>query len=193
MTVLNDKDSDKTFNDIILSYRSVLFKAISKIAPRAEVEDIVQDAYVKMFQVNCDNKPISYPKALLYKIAKNLAHDFNKKAEVRLADSAIEESDYGFSDNDQTFQQVLTDNEFNQFCESVRCLPVQCRKVFVMRKVYGFSQKEIAQELNLSKFTVENHIANGMRKCNDFLGKKFNEKQRRNISNNTDITSGSKL
>mgnify|MGYP000264600862 CR=1 FL=1 len=107
---------------------------------------------------------------------------FNKKSEVRLSESAIDESDYGFSDNDDTYQQVLTNDEFCHFCEAVRHLPVQCRKVFVMRKVYGFTQKEIAKELNLSQYTVENHTANGMRKCNDFLTKKLNVKQQQAMS-----------
>ncbi|MDO7085582.1 sigma-70 family RNA polymerase sigma factor [Pseudocolwellia sp. AS88] len=177
----SSRNTENSLNETLFSYRKVLLKLVGKIAPSAEVEDIVQDAYVKIFQITSNKKPISYPKAFIYKIAKNLAHDYNKKSEVRLSDGAINESDYGFS-NDDTFQQVLTNDEFCQFCEAVKNLPVQCRKVFVMRKIYGFTQKEIAKELNLSQFTVENHTANGMRKCNDFLNKKFNEKQRKAIS-----------
>jgi len=176
------KSIDSSLIETLLSYRNALLKVVSKIAPAAEVEDIVQDAYVKMFQITSNNKPISFPKAFIYKVAKNLAHDFNKKSEVRLSEGAVDESDYGFSDNDDTYQQVLTNDEFCQFCEAVRHLPVQCRKVFVMRKIYGFTQKEIAKELNLSRYTVENHTANGMRKCNDFLDKKLNDKQRKAIS-----------
>lgn len=186
------KNIEKSLNGVILSYRDTLLKLVSRIAPSTEVEDIVQDAYVKMFQITSDNKPISYPKAFIYKIAKNLAHDFNKKSEVRLSDSPVDESDYGCSGNDETYQQVLTNDEFYHFCESVRHLPLQCRKVFVMRKIYGFTQKEIAKELNLSQYTVENHTANGMRKCNDFLEKKLNDKQRRVISSEAGLKARSK-
>lgn len=180
--VFTDKEQDKenirsSFYETVLSYRKALLKVVSSIAPSAEVEDIVQDAYVKILQINCDKKTISHPKTLIYKIAKNLALDFNKKSEVRLTDGAVDEQDYGVSEHDGTYQQVLTDDEFNNFCESVRHLPLQCRKVFVMRKIYGFTQKEIAKELNLSQYTVENHTANGMRKCSDFLARKLNDKQ----------------
>lgn len=184
---------EKTLNETLLSYRKVLLKLVSKIAPSAEVEDIVQDAYVKIFQITSDNKPISSPRAFIYTIAKNLAHDFNKKSEVRLSDGAIDESDYGISNTDDTFQQVLTNDEFSSFCEAVRHLPLQCRKVFVMRKIYGFTQKEIAKELNLSQYTVENHTANGMRKCHDFLDKKLNENQRKEISISSKFKARSKL
>jgi RNA polymerase sigma-70 factor (ECF subfamily) len=186
------KNIDRSLIEKLLSYRNSLLKVVGKIAPSAEVEDIVQDAYVKMFQITSDNKPINFPKAFIYKIAKNLAHDYNKKSEVRLSEGAIAESDYGVSDNDDTFQQVLTNDEFCQFCEAVRHLPVQCRKVFVMRKIYGFTQKEIAKELNLSQYTVENHTANGMRKCNDFLDKKLNEKQRKQINIASEFNARSK-
>jgi len=186
------KGTEHSFYDTVLSYRNALLKVVGSIAPSAEVEDIVQDAYVKIFQINSNDKPINYPKTLLYKIAKNLAHDFNKKSEVRLTDGAIDEQDYGFSEHDGTYQQVLTDDEFNNFCESVRHLPLQCRKVFVMRKIYGFSQKEIAKELNLSQYTVENHTANGMRKCSDFLERKLNDKQRKIMYGATELKSWGK-
>lgn len=186
------KNIRTSFYESVLSYRNALLDIVGKIAPSTEVEDIVQDAYVKIFQINSSNKTINYPKTLLYTIAKNLAHDFNKKAEVRLADGAVNEQDYGASEHDGTFQQVLTDDEFKNFCESVRHLPTQCRKVFVMRKIYGFSQKEIAKELNLSPYTVENHTANGMRKCNDYLQKKLSNKQRKVLHGTTGLKSWSK-
>ncbi|OUS24574.1 hypothetical protein A9Q98_13535 [Thalassotalea sp. 42_200_T64] len=56
-----------------------------------------------------------------------------------------------------------------------------------MRKIYGFSQKEIAKELNLSQYTVENHTANGMRKCSDHLERKLNDKQRKVMTGATGL------
>jgi len=186
------KNTKVPFYDDVLSYRKALLKIVGKIAPSTEVEDIVQDAYVKILQINNNNKPISYPKTLLYQIAKNLALDYNKKSEVRLADSAVNEQDYGVSEHGGTFQQILTDYEFSNFCEAVRHLPLQCRKVFVMRKVYGFTQKEIARELNLSQYTVENHTAIGMRKCSDYLERQLNKKQRKIMHDATGLKSWSK-
>ena len=42
--------------------------------------------------------------------------------------------------------------------ETVRMLPPKRRKVFIMSRMQGFSNDEIAQELGISKRTVENHI-----------------------------------
>ena len=159
--------SKNLFINTIISYRQSLLNLVGKIAPPDEVEDIVQDAYVKICQVK-NNNSLEYPKAFLYKIAVNLAKDFNKKSEVRLADSAEDESDYGVETSDKVFHEIQIEEEFGHLCEAVKRLPVQCRKVFVLRKIYGFSHKEIASELKLSPHTVESHIANAMRKCEDY-------------------------
>jgi RNA polymerase sigma-70 factor (ECF subfamily) len=104
-----------------------------------------------------------------------LALDHVKRAESRLALSV---EDVGGSDNlsvdprrDQTFDQVASNEEFSQFCEAVRKLPVQCRRAFVLKKVYGFSQREIATEMNLSESTVEKHIAEGIKRCTYYFMK----------------------
>jgi RNA polymerase sigma-70 factor (ECF subfamily) len=55
-----------------------------------------------------------------------------------------------------------TDEEFLMFCRAVRELPVQCRRVFVLRKVYGLSQQEVARHLGISEATVEKHVAKGV-------------------------------
>ena len=64
---------------------------------------------------------------------------------------------------------MATGEEFDQFCEAVRLLPVQARRVFVLKKVYGYSQREIAAELDLAESTVEKHVALAMRRCAEYM------------------------
>ena len=63
-----------------------------------------------------------------------------------------------------TFRAVVSDDEFAKFCEAVRFLPEQCRRAFVLRKVYGFSQREIAEVMSIAESTVEKHIALGVKR-----------------------------
>ncbi len=137
---------------------------ISKIAPPAEVEDIVQEAYVKLCQLeHTEQETMQRKNALLYVIAKNLALDHNKRAEVRLADGVNDESEYITEENDSTYNYAATHERFGHFCEVIRSMPKQCQKVFVLKKVYGFSQQEIAQELGINIKTVDSHVVNGMK------------------------------
>jgi len=39
----------------------------------------------------------------------------------------------------------------------------------VLKKVYGYSQKEIAIKLDISENTVEKHIATGIKRCTQFM------------------------
>ncbi len=154
--------------DTYLSCRSYLARAVSRIVPPHEIEDIVQETYVRV----CQFKPksdIRTPRALMVKIARNLALDHIKRAEWRLTSRIEEDSEMEVGEAsrlaDETFNRVTSDEEFAQFCEAVRQLPLQCRRVFVLKKVYGYSQREIARELEISESTVEKHIAKGMKLC----------------------------
>ena len=141
-------------------------RMVSRIVPPKEIEDIVQETYVRICQMD-KREPVEQPKSFLMRTARNLAYDYLKKAETRLADGVETESDFDVEDlvNDEVFESIASREEFAHFCEAVRQLPVQCRRVFVFKKVYGYSQKEIAKEMNLSESTVEKHIAVGFKRC----------------------------
>ena len=152
--------------------RARLARAVTGIVPPMEIEDIVQETYVRACQAE-NRQEIRAPRSFLYKTARNLALDHMKKAETRLTVSGSDSQEIGFWEGqrlaDETLERVSADEEFSQFCDAVRHLPTQCRRAFVLKKVYGYSQREIAQELGLSESTVEKHIAQGIKRCTYFL------------------------
>jgi len=168
---MSDKES---LEGVYLSIRNGLMRAVSRLVPPKEIEDIVQETYVRICEIS-NEESIQYPRSYLYKIVRNLALDHIKRAEVRLSVSMDDEMDGDIQhyleehDEDTTFQDVASKEEFEMFCKAVRQLPVQCRRVFVLKKVYGFSQKEIATDLNISESTVEKHIAFGIKRCCYFM------------------------
>ena len=78
-------------------------------------------------------------------------------------------------DADEVLEQAATSEEFDRLCEAVRLLPVQARRVFVLKKVYGYSQREIAAELGLAQSTVEKHIALAVRRCARYMSEQTSE------------------
>jgi RNA polymerase sigma factor (sigma-70 family) len=153
-----------------MAVRQTMRRVISRIVPPREVEDIVQETYVRICQVE-NKEAIKQPRSFLLKTAKNLAIDHLKRADVRLVDVVedMTEFEHFVSADEAVFQQVATDKEFAQYCEAIRQLPLQCRKVFVLKKIYGYSQKEIAQKLTISESTVEKHIGLGVKRCTYFM------------------------
>ena len=161
-----------SIHSIYMSLRGSLARAVFGIVPPKEIEDIVQETYVRVCQIEKTHK-IREPRSFLFTTARNLALDHIKRAESRLTVSVEEIGESGLGEversSDETFDRVASNEEFSQFCEAVRQLPVQCRRAFVLKKVYGYSQREVAREMNLSESTVEKHIAQGIKRCTYFM------------------------
>jgi len=157
-----------------LGLRLNLARVVSTIVPPREIEDIVQETYVRICEVS-DREEIQYPHSFLFKVARNLALDHIKRAESRLSvsmnDDEISEllMQEQLTEEEEVFNQVAAKEEFALLCEAVRELPLQCRRAFVLKKVYGYSQKEIALDLNISESTVEKHISTGIKRCTHFM------------------------
>jgi len=165
--------SNKTvFYKIYLASRKSISRVVSRIVPPDEVEDIVQETYVRICQI--ENKDhINSPKSFMFKMARNLALDYQKQSNVRLVDGVDDMGELELLlseyNNDEMYDNAVTNREFSCFCNAVRELPVQCRKVFVLKKVYGYSQREIAEQLTISESTVEKHISMGLKRCTLFM------------------------
>ena len=165
--------NNENISNLFISLQSTLTRAVSRIVPPKEIEDIVQETYVRVCQVEKQDE-IRYPRSFMLKTAKNLALDYVKRAETRLT---ISNSDNDFDwdlidisgSEDDTFNRVAANQEFGHFCDAVRLLPLQCRKAFILRKVYGYSQKEIAERLDISENTVEKHVATGNKRSTYFM------------------------
>jgi len=64
---------------------------------------------------------------------------------------------------------VAAQRRFELFCRAAAELPEQCRRVLILRKVYGFSQHEVAEQLGITISTVEKHLAKGLVRCSQFM------------------------
>ena len=147
-------ESDRLI-DKFLALRGQLARLVMSIVPPKEVEDIVQETYVRVCQVE-NRDHIRDPRAYLFRTARNLALDHVKRSESRLTvsadiDALPEEALLSPPESDPTHAQVASDEEFALFCEAVRSLPRQCRRAFVLKKVYGYTLKEIMAEMDLGR------------------------------------------
>ncbi|MEM7359540.1 MAG: sigma-70 family RNA polymerase sigma factor [Pseudomonadota bacterium] len=157
--------------DEFLKYRRIIASLLRKIRPAAssqDIEDILQDTFINTYQSSLKQE-IRFPKAFMVKTAIRLANRQINLAQRADCNDRMEEfsdellSSYetaGFSSN--TENEVLHREDFAFLCEAVNELPPQCRKVFILKKIYGLSQKEIAERLAISQSTVEKHVAKGL-------------------------------
>ena len=166
---MSDRDA---VGRVFVTIKEQLSRIVAQIVPPKDIEDIVQETYVRVCQVS-SQKQLQSPRAFLFRTARNLALDHIRRHEFRFAGSVEDDPGTGYGEAErgynETYEQAASDEEFAIFCNAVRHLPLQCRRAFVLKKVYGYSQKEIARELAISESTVEKHVSLGIRRCAEYL------------------------
>ena len=119
-------------------------------------ENITQDIFLNLWvrkQLLVDIKNF---KAYMFTVARNAALHYlkdslrNMSAEV---DEKIEDESASVVDN------MYRDELEVMIRAAVNKMPEQRRRVFIMSRIDGLSNYEIAQSLNISKRTVETHIS----------------------------------
>lgn len=160
----------KRLLDQIFGYRAALQKYLRRFTAGAEdVDDLVQEAYMRVFAMP-DGQEVDSPRALLFRIARNLAVDRARQRLTRATDDVADFEPLNVSSEEaEPDEQVDLRRRFESFCAAVDSLPPLCRRVFVLRKVYQLSHAEIAEALGLSHSTIEKHVAKGLVRCRDQL------------------------
>jgi RNA polymerase sigma-70 factor (ECF subfamily) len=148
--------------------RGGIASMLSRFVPPADIDDIVQETYLRLCRVVVVDE-IQNPRAYIYRIARNLAFDSLKRADNALTTPFSEDFPEQGPYSDEVLKHIESREEFGQFCESVQRLPAQARRVFVLKKVYGYTQQQISEDLGISQSTVEKHVALAIRRCSRFM------------------------
>jgi len=167
-------DDKKSFTKIFTSFikhEKAIRAFLSRSVPNnAELDDLLQDVFETAYKAET-NKKIENPKAFLYGVARILAtRVISKKSRsiIDFVEDLTTSSDIPH-DNPSVEQTVSDQQRWDIFSQGVSTLPPQCQKVFVLKKVYGLSNKDIAKRLEISVSTVEKHIALGLKRCADYM------------------------
>ena len=136
-----------------------------------DIDDICQEAVTRALEA-ARTRNIEDPGAFLFGVARNIMrNEFDRKSRslIDFVDDCALES---YASNEPGPEQQLDERRrMLVFAEAVATLPDKCQRVFIMKKVFGYSHKEIAERLNISVSTVEKHAAAGLRRCMDHMEK----------------------
>jgi RNA polymerase sigma factor (sigma-70 family) len=134
-----------------------------------DIEDVVQETYLRAFESE-RSQVIRAPRAFLFKVAKNIALSelSRKRNQLMITMGDMGELDVidGKPSPEEAWELQTRIASLGRLADS---LPPQCRRVLVMRKVFGFSHKEIARHLNISARTVEKHLTKALQRCQQSL------------------------
>lgn len=152
--------------DTYIGFRSRLLSLVRRIVKNSgDAEDILQETYIKVLNASKENE-IRNPEGLLTHTARNLALNHidlaRNKFDIQLEENSVS-SVMNSSDN---LEAVVGSKERLEYLGKViNRLPDKCRQVFIFKRVYGLSHKEISIKMGISNKTIENHIRRGLREC----------------------------
>lgn len=119
-------------------------------------EDIVQNVYMKIWINRKNLRPEQSIHNYIYVLAKHevLNHLRDRKIYTQVEKLMIDEQPYDFA-SEHAFNLKELDENIRKF---IAAMPEQRRKVFILSRYKGLSNKAIADMLGLSVKTVDRHI-----------------------------------
>ena len=138
----------------------------ARLANPDDAAELAQEAYLRLLRVKRVDM-IRHPQAYLFRIAHNLLHELYTGRQMRIdADTDAE------TELDALESAELTPDESAVLAgrramieKAMSELPVKCRAALVLYWREGFTQKEIAERMNLSRQMVQKYLAQGLAHC----------------------------
>lgn len=148
----------------MIGYYQELLKFLTRTTgDRHAAADLVQAAYLRLLD-RSSTAEIKQPRALLYRTAINLSIDLHRRERLRQDDVTDFEAD-GLPTDGCPQEGLAREQQLALLQRALEELSPACREAFLMRKLEGLSHGQIAEQLGLSKASVEKHIVNAMRHC----------------------------
>ena len=162
--------SDNIITRSYEEYHQVILNYITyRIAHRYEAEDLTHDVFVRLMDYKQMLRPDTV-KYFLFTIARNLVTDYirryYKKQEI---DSYL--YDFTVTSSNDTEEKIIADDLASIERGQLTIFPEQRRVVYILSRYEDKTSIEIAEELHLSRRTVENHLFLGRREMREFFKK----------------------
>jgi RNA polymerase sigma factor (sigma-70 family) len=155
---------DAWFKREVLAHEGALVRYLLRTWPhRQDVNDLRQDAYVRVYEAAAKARPQS-PKSFLFATARHLMTDRIRRQRIVSIDSVGDLDSLNVTMEDLSPEErTSAHQELRCLAEAIDLLPPKCREVVWMRRVDDLPQKEVAARLGIAQKTVEKHVMKGMK------------------------------
>ena len=157
----------QAFKTVVEKYQEMVYSTtLSIVQNEADAEDITQDVFVQVYQSVNEFKGNSKFSTWLYRIsiAKALDHEKRKRRKKRFAIvQSFFEHRNGAHDHPVEFNHpgVLLDNKekAGELFKALQLIPEKQRIAFMLNKIEGLNNSEIAEIMDTSFYAVESLVA----------------------------------
>lgn len=165
------QDDESAFYELYALYKNrLMFFAMKFLKSKEFAEDVFQDAFTSVWQNRRFLNPDSPFAPYVYTIVKNRILNLlaGIEKEQQLKNIILS----GSVDMTNDTEDKILDDDLNQLLEKALLdLTSQQRRIFDMSRKEMKSHKEIAEELNISVYTVQQHISASLKVIRSYLVK----------------------
>lgn len=158
-------EANTDFEKLYLHYFPKLKRfAKEYVINEGDAENIAQDVFVELWEQRGNMPVYTNLLAYLFTSVKNRCLNFLRHKTVVKETSDILQNEYMFTlqmnlNSLEAFNIEYSEADIDRRLRSaLDALPPKCRKIFLLNKIEGKKQKEIAAELNISIHTVETQM-----------------------------------
>lgn len=162
-------NDDDAFKEIYRHYREPLYHFIIRFVKLpSSADDILQDTFLKIWEIRQRINPSLSFKAYLYRISRNLVYKYLKKMAANEAIQVCTMYHFqpGMADAEGLLQWKQYQEKMN---EAVSRLSPKREKVFRLCREQNKSYDEVAKELGISRNTVKEHMVLAMKSISEYL------------------------
>ncbi|MFT3825769.1 MAG: RNA polymerase sigma-70 factor [Chitinophagaceae bacterium] len=154
-----------------LHYQPLCYFAEKLIHEKDEAEDIVADAFIKIWKIHFNFETFQNIKAFLYITTRNACFNYLKQVQRK---NGVHKEILYMSEEEERFvlNEVVESEVLNEVYKEIEELPTKCRRIFKMLYVDGLKSEEIAGLLNISIHTVRAQRARALQLIRVVLLKK---------------------
>lgn len=165
---LGSKDA---FDKIYILYSKRLYGYCLKIAKsREDAEEIVQDVFLRLWNMKADIRQEETLRSLLFLISKN----YLIKSSYNRINSQIFEDYVNYEEKLRNSDSSDSNIEYEDFLRILRLamqkLPETQRKVIELSRLQQYSVREVAEQLSLNEQTIRNQLSLGLKTLRQLLG-----------------------
>lgn len=160
-----DKAAQRQFYEM---FKKLVFSVVMRYAKDVpEAEDIMQDAFVKLYRDLYQYQPTSALGAWVRKVTVNTALMHVRKKRMLFSDVEL----HNLAEHRQSNDDIFSTIGAKEIMKMVQQLPDGYRIVFNLYVVEGFSHKEIAEQLNISVNTSKSQLSRAKKMLRTVLEK----------------------
>nr|WP_320057781.1 RNA polymerase sigma factor [uncultured Bacteroides sp.] len=170
-------DAETFKREYLPFHRKLYFIAYQLLENEPDAEDLVQEAYLKLWDKRDGLVAINNPEAFSVTLVKNMCFDILRSGKYVLSKHAVELTmlaDTTEADN------LEAKDEVRQVRQLISCLPEQQQKIITLKDVRGCSYEEIERLTGLSSINIRVLLSRARKKIREQFNKLNNYESGRN-------------